>query len=191
MHHLVRSTLAASALIVAVGVAFAIQPRPPEPTPPPAAPPAHAASPQPSASGTPAVKPALTQRRGEWSPMCAATGQPLIDFSSIDRGQGLHRILLTVHNCSDKPVELTEPVLWNGGREGYSDYLRLDAERTHLTPLTLPAWESAQAVFTWEGDGSGPLDKLSIRLPGIGAGELEDALGLTSTTRAWLSGWTR
>lgn len=191
MHHLTRSTLAAGTLILAFGAAFAMQPR----TPAASVPVGSASSSSARVSGAPVNEPGLTQRKGEWSPICATTKQPLVDFSPVDRGNGHHRILVTVHNCSALPVDLAQPLVWLGGREGMTDYLRLDAERTHLTPLSLPAWQSAQAVLNWEDDGrvcaTGCSDVLSLRVPGIGEGELRDSLGLTLTTRAWLSGWTR
>lgn len=184
VHHLTRSTFAAAALVVAVGFAFAIQPRPAPPETAPATTPAQASG----------LEPRLTQRKGEWSPVCATTKEPLVDFSPVDRGTVRHRLLLTVHNCSAQPVELSEPRLWLGGREGLTPYLRLDAERTQLSPLTLAAWQSAQAVLTWEDDAqrsASGSDTLSVAVPGIGEGELNDALDLAADTRVWLSGWTR
>lgn len=194
VHHLTRSTLAAGTLILAFGAAFAMQPRTPAASVPGGSASSSAGA---AASGATTLnEPGLTQRKGEWSPICATTQQPLVDFSPVDRGNGHHRILVTVHNCSALPVDLTQPLVWLGGREGMTDYLRLDAERTHLTPLSLPAWQSAQGVLNWEDDGractgQGCSDVLSLRVPGIGEGELRDSLGLTLTTRAWLSGWTR
>lgn len=204
MNHLTRSTIAASTLVVAVGVAFAIQPRGPEPHPAPqpvqdVAPPAH-----------PAVRedPALTQRRAEWSPLCASTQNPLVDFSPVDRGNGRHRILLTVHNCSAAPVTLDEaPVMWIGGREIMAEHVvRPDPERTDLRPITLAPRESAQTVVTWESFGvpaepNGPPGSpesvsggtLSVRMPKIGEGQVQDPglVDLTPTARTWLSGWNR
>ena len=92
MNHLTRSTIAASTLVVAVGVAFAIQPRGPEPHPAPqpvqdVAPPAH-----------PAVRedPALTQRirhardeRGLWADDHEVEGP--IHHEICDRG-GIIRV---------------------------------------------------------------------------------------------------
>ena len=184
VHHLTRSTLAAAGLIVAVGLAFAIQPRPAAVTQAPTSAPAQASG----------LEPRLTQRKGEWSPLCATTKEPLVDFSPVDRGTVRHRILLTVHNCSAQPVPLTEPRLWLGGREGMTAHLRLDAERTALEPITLAAWESAQAVLTWEDDAqvtASGSDVLSVAVAGIGEGELKDTLDLNLDTRIWLSGWTR
>lgn len=195
MHHLTRSTIAASVLILAAGVAFAIQPRTPAPTP----------APEPPAVRQPQVvtqreDPALTQRRGEWSPLCAMTQNPLVDFSPVDLGSGRHRVLITVHNCSAEPVTLEEePFLWFGGREMMAEYLRPDPERTDLRPIEVAPRESAQMVLTWESFDA-PADPnaqvggtLSIRVPKIGEGQLQDPAlsGLTPTSRAWLSGWTR
>lgn len=143
--------------------------------------------------------PALTQRRGEWSPLCATTQNPLVDFSPVDRGNGRHRVLVTVHNCSSEPVPLDEaPVVWFGGREMMAEYLRPDPERTDLRPIALAPRESAQAVLTWESFGAPDPQgvqggALSVRMPGIGEGELKDPdlADLTPASRAWLSGWTR
>ncbi len=132
--------------------------------------------------------------------MCATTREPLVDFSPVDHGNGRHRILLTVHNCSAEQVTLDEaPVLWFGGREMMAEHLRPDPERTDLRSVTLAPRESAQAVLTWEAFDA-PTDPdaprggtLSVRMPKIGEGQLEDPalVDLTPTTRAWLSGWTR
>ena len=201
MHAVTRATLAACAVIGTVGIAgtglaavIGAFERPAAPAPAPVV--------QKPQAGT-GLEPRLTQRKGEWSPLCATTQEPLIDFSPVDRGTLRHRILLTVHNCSREPVEIGEPLLWLGGREGHTDYLRLDAEQTQLTPTTLEPWTSATAVFTWEADGVAvqqpddtglaPLGRgvLSVRIPGIGEGELQDErLDIGFTTRAWLSGWT-
>lgn len=126
------------------------------------------------------------------------TQNPLVDFSPVDLGNGRHRILITVHNCSADPVTLDEqPFVWFGGREMMAEYLRPDPERTDLRPITLEPRDSAQAVLTWESFGAPAEDQqggtLSIRVPGIGEGQLEDPdlTSLTPTSRAWLSGWTR
>lgn len=207
VNHLTRSTIAASALVVAVGVAFAIQPRAPETLPVPA--PVQPAVQPPVQAAQPVVRedPALTQRRGEWSPLCASTQNPLVDFSPVDRGNGRHRVLLTVHNCSADPVTLDEPpVLWFGGREMMAEhFVRPDPERTELRPITLAPRESAQMVLTWESFGApanpngapGGSDVvggvLSVRMPKIGEGQLQDQalVDLTPTSRTWLSGWNR
>lgn len=199
VHHLTRSTIAASVLILAAGVAFAMQPRTP---PPPSAPPPAAPAAQPAGQLTEREDPSLTQRRGEWSPLCAMTQNPLVDFSPVDRGNGRHRILLTVHNCSAEPVTLDEaPFLWFGGREMMAEYLRPDPELTDLAPITLAPRESAQAVLSWESfgapaalEGEGQAGgTLSLRMPKIGEGQVEDPAlhDLTPAARAWLSGWTR
>lgn len=134
--------------------------------------------------------PALTQRKGEWSVICAKTGQPLVDFSPVDRGRSLNRVVLTVHNCSTKPVSLKAPIVWLGGKEAQSDHLPLDRERTKLSKLSLAPYESAQAILSWEP----PLDAdggvLSVDFPGIGQGEVREPLGLDLQTRTWISGWT-
>lgn len=191
MHHLTRSTLAACAVILSIGAAVGLANLAASNASNPAEPVTPARQHDPPALG---IEPRLSQRAGEWSPICATTQEPLVDFSPVDYGTGRHRILLTVHNCSAQPVELTEPLMWFGGREGLSDYLRFDTDRTDLTPLTLPAWESAQLVLTWEADGVRATENsetLSVRVPGIGEGELTDTLDLDLTSRAWVSGWTR
>ena len=175
-----RITLATATLLVAAGAVYVMQPQPPLP----ASTPERQAAP-PTATGAPV----LTQRKGEWSPTCQSSGQPLIDFSPVDRGANNNRVLLTVYNCSDESVELAAPKLWLGGREGMTDYLTLDAEDTHLTALSLPGRSSAQAVLSWQGGEDGGV--LSVSLPGIGEGELHDDLGLDFSSRVWLSGWTR
>lgn len=191
MHHLTRSTIAASTLILAIGAAVALA-NSPLPAPPAASVPREVQPPAPRVPDPPH----LTQRSGEWSPICAATGEPLVDFSPVDLGSGRHRVLITAHNCSATPVELTEPVVWFGGREAMAEPFRPDRDRSEVTPLTLPAWESAALVLTWEsGAIRTPEDRggvLSIRVPGVGEGELQDtALGIGHTSRGWLSGWQR
>lgn len=200
VHHLTRSTLAAATLVVATGVAFAIQPR--TPAPQPAAPPAPV---QPVAAPGEAERedPALTQRRGEWSPLCPMTQNPLVDFSPVDRGNGRHRVLITVHNCSAEAVTLDEaPLLWFGGREMMTEYLRPDPDRTSLASITLEPRASAQMVLTWESFGAAPANPdavdaasgvVSVRMPKIGEGELRDPglHDLTPTSRVWVSGWSR
>lgn len=192
MHYLTRVTLQGCAVIVSIGLAVAlVRAASPRST-------FVVASPEPSSSMVSeplGLDPTLTQRKGEWSPICAKDGEPLIDFAPVDRNTTLNRILLTVHNCSEKPVKLGEPMLWQGGKESMSEHLRLDPERTSLTALTLEPWESAQAVLSWEPTGYVDTQDpgiLSVRWPGIGEGELqEQQLGLTSTSLVWLSGWTR
>lgn len=181
MHVLTRITVATATLVAAAGAVFILGPHPESPPPPPE-PPAYV----PPAENGP---PVLTQRKGEWSPTCQQSGQPLIDFSPIDRGSNNTRVLLTVFNCSDSPVEVGEPTLWLGGRKGMTDFLSLDPADTHLTPLLLPGRSSAQAVLSWQGGGQG--DTLSVSIPGIGEGELRDNLGLDHSSRVWLSGWNR
>lgn len=197
MHAVTRTTLAACAVIGTVGIAGTGIAAVIGALEPPVAP-AQGSAPVAQQPGS-GLEPRLTQRKNEWSPVCATTQEPLVDFSPVDRGTLRHRILLTVHNCSREAVEVGEPLLWLGGREGHTDYLRLDAEQTHLTSVTLEPWTSATAVFTWESDGVAvdpetgqrPAgDVLSIRVPGIGEGELHDNLDIILTTRAWLSGWT-
>ncbi|WP_232548307.1 DUF4232 domain-containing protein [Propioniciclava soli] len=186
MHHLTRTTLSGCAVILALGAAIGLSGLN-RPTPEPLLPPASA----PEAARGSGVDIAMTQRRDEWSPVCATTGEPLIDFSPVDHGQGVHRMTLTADNCSDQPVTLTEPAMWFGGREGLTDPLRLDAGRTELTPLTLEPQASATAVLTWESAPGEVGTVLSIRLPDVGEGELQDDLALGPTSRVWLSGWLR
>ena len=100
--------------------------------------------------------------------------------------------MLTVHNCSTEPVRIDRPELWLGGRKGTTPELRLDTDRTHIMPLTLAPRTSAQAVLTWEVTGlsSNPdTGALSVHQPGIGDGELKEALLLDDTSRVWLTGW--
>lgn len=158
---------------------------------------APASAPTPVASSTTATGPApasaspasgtLTQRKGEWSPICARTGQPLVDFSPIDVGTGASRLILTVHNCSDAAVTVRRPQL------SVLDLpLELDAPASGRS-LRLAPGESAVAVLSWRQDSQftrGPTP-LAVRVAGIGEGELSDLFGSELIRTAQLSGWTR
>lgn len=180
MHAVTRVAIAACAVLLAAGAALAMS-RAMVIVP---------AAPVPRAAGA-SVDPALTQRKGEWSVVCPKTGNPLVDFSPVDRGQTLNRLVLTVHNCSTKPVKLTKPVVWLGGKESQTEHLLLDTKRTNLSTLTLQPYESAQAIFSWEPPMDAEGDVLSVDFPGIGQGEIREPLALSLTTRAWISGWTQ
>lgn len=187
MHHLTRTTLAGCAVILALGVAAGLPGLMAQRAAPPRA--APAAGPLPNHGGS-GVDPGLTQRTGEWSVVCGRTGEPVIDFSPVDHGQGHHRMILTAHNCSEKPVTPGEPLVWFGGREGFTDYARLDPDRTDLTPRTLEPWASATAVLVWEPESGETGDVLSLHIPDLGEGELRDpTLGIGPTSRIWVSGW--
>lgn len=186
VHHLTRSTLAGATVILAVGGAVGLANL------------GRSTPPAPAASTGVGVRtdrgsgldPTQTQRKGEWSAICGKTGEPLLDFSPVDRGQGQHQLILTAHNCSEQPVTLTTPVVWFGGREGMTDFARLDPDRTSVSELTLDPWESAKAVVTWEPSPGEEGSVLSVRLPGVGEGQLEDdSLAIGPTSRLWLSGW--
>lgn len=149
----------------------------------PAAPTASAAAP---ASADPEAG-TLTQRKGEWSPICARTGQPLVDFSPIDVGTGVSRMVLTVHNCSDEAVTVPRPEL-----SVLDLTLKLDASASGRS-LRLAPGESAVAVLSWRQDSQftmGPTP-LAVRVAGIGEGELSDQFGSSLIRKAQLSGWTR
>lgn len=119
------------------------------------------------------LDPTQTQRKGEWSVTCGTTGEPLLDFSPVDRGRGQNQLILTAHNCSGQAGRATM-VVWFGGREGMTDFAQLDPDRTSVTELTLAPWESAKAVVTWEPAPGEEGSVLSVRLPGIGEGQLTD-----------------
>ncbi len=128
----------------------------------------------------------LTQRKGEWSPTCARTKQPLIDFSPIDHGQSRNRVLLTVHNCSPDPVTLRLPRLELTKQE----WLTVDGRPPK--PIRLKPWGSAMTVLSWDPtrpDPRGPVPAFGVRVAGIGEGQLTDDLGL-GMTRITFSQWT-
>lgn len=126
--------------------------------------------------------------------MCAETTQPLVDFSPVDVGSGRSSMLVTVHNCSFAPVDLTEPRIWFGGWQMTAEYLVPDAEHTDLRPPALEPYSSAQVVLSWEGDGQAQLGEtgvVSLDFPGIGQGEVRGVSDIGPESTAWLSGWTR
>lgn len=129
-----------------------------------------------------------TQRKGEWSPVCGKTKEPLVDFGPIDHGRGRNRVLLTVHNCSAKAVALTRPEVFNPMAEDRP--IQLDKAATDLRPLRLRPWESATVLLSWEPTDQGvPSERVGVRVAGIGPGELADELQLVNAKRVWLSGW--
>ncbi len=186
VHYLTRTSVAGATVILAVGAAIGLA-QLGRPTPPTPAASSVTSTRTDQGSG---LDPTQTQRKGEWSVTCGTTGEPLLDFSPVDRGQGQNQLILTAHNCSEQPVTLTTPVVWFGGREGMTDFARLDPDRTSVTELTLAPWESAKAVVTWEPAPGEEGSVLSVRLPGIGEGQLtDDSLAIGPTSRLWLSGW--
>ena len=130
----------------------------------------------------------LTQRKGEWSPICAKTGQPLIDFSPVDQGQSLSRVLLTVHNCSASPVLVRQPRLM------LDRFTTLDTDGNAPKPIRLKPWQSAAIVLSWNptsDDPRGPFNRFEVHLANIGEGQLiDDALG-EGMSQVRLTQWTR
>ena len=145
-------------------------------------------SPAPPPSATVAVDlpERLTQRKGEWSPVCAKTKQPLIDFSPIDRGQSRNRVLLTVHNCSARTLTLRQPTL---------ELTRLETltiQGRQLKPIRLKPWQSAMTVVSWNptrSDPRGPVPQFGVHVAALGDGQLTDDLG-AGMTQIRLSQWT-
>lgn len=130
----------------------------------------------------------LTQRKGEWSPICAKTGQPLIDFSPVDQGQSLYRLVLTVHNCSAKTVLVRQPRLM------LDRFTTLDTDGNAPKPIRLTPWQSAATVLSWSptsDDPRGPSNRFEVHLANIGEGQLiDDALG-EGMSQVRLTQWTR
>lgn len=150
------------------------------------------ATPPPNARVAPGVAPPivlpeqLTQRRGEWSPICARTKQPLIDFSPIDHGQSVNRLVLTVHNCSAKVVTLRQPGL------ELSDDEPLATQGPALKPIRLKPWASATTVLTWNPTATDPnrvIAQFAVRVTDIGEGQLTDQVG-PGMSKIHLTQWT-